>query len=79
MSYSIRPAVPGDEQTVFALIEALARYARLAHELSGSVEALRSISRTTPPFAPGPGSTWRTCSSSTITGGAASGGRCSRR
>jgi GNAT superfamily N-acetyltransferase len=41
MSYSIRPAVPGDEQTVFALIEALARYARLAHELSGSVEALR--------------------------------------
>ena len=41
MSYSIRPAVPGDEQTVFALIEGLARYARLAHELSGSAQALR--------------------------------------
>jgi GNAT superfamily N-acetyltransferase len=41
MSYSIRPAVPGDEQAVFALIEGLARYARLAHELSGSAEALR--------------------------------------
>ncbi|HEY7371134.1 MAG TPA: GNAT family N-acetyltransferase [Polyangia bacterium] len=41
MSYAIRPAVPGDERAVFALIEALARYARLAHELSGSAEALR--------------------------------------
>jgi len=41
MSYMIRPAVPGDEGTVFALIEGLARYARLAHELSGSAEALR--------------------------------------
>ena len=42
MSYSIRPAVPGDEHTVFGLIEALARYARLAHEVSGDAEALRA-------------------------------------
>jgi len=41
MSYSIRAAAPGDEHTVFGLIEALARYARLAHEVSGSVQALR--------------------------------------
>ena len=41
MSYSIRAAAPGDERTLFGLIEALARYARLAHEVSGSVEALR--------------------------------------
>ena len=41
MSYTIRPAVPGDERVVFTLIEALARYARLEHELSGSREALR--------------------------------------
>src|SRR5262245_37385169 len=41
MSYSIRPAVPGDEQTLFGLIQALARYARLTHEVSGSAEALR--------------------------------------
>jgi GNAT superfamily N-acetyltransferase len=41
MSYSIRAAGPGDERTVFGLIEALARYARLSHEVSGSAEALR--------------------------------------
>jgi len=41
MSYAIRPAVPGDEKTLLTLIEGLARYARLAHELSGSAEALR--------------------------------------
>ena len=41
MSYSIRPAVPGDEQTLFGLIQALAQYARLTHEVSGSAEALR--------------------------------------
>jgi len=41
MSYTVRPAVPGDEGVVFTLIEALARYARLEHELSGSSEALR--------------------------------------
>jgi GNAT superfamily N-acetyltransferase len=41
MSYAIRPAVPGDEQALFALIEGLAHYAQLAHELSGSAEALR--------------------------------------
>ena len=41
MSYSIRAAAPGDERTVFGLIEALARYARLAHEMTGSAEALR--------------------------------------
>jgi len=41
MSYEIRPARPGDEQALFALIRGLARYARLAHEVSGSAEALR--------------------------------------
>ena len=41
MSYSIRAAVDGDERTVFGLIDALARYARLAHEMTGSAEALR--------------------------------------
>jgi GNAT superfamily N-acetyltransferase len=41
MSYSIRPAALGDERTLFGLIEGLARYARLSHEVSGSVAALR--------------------------------------
>jgi GNAT superfamily N-acetyltransferase len=41
MSYEIRPARPGDEPALFALIHDLARYARLAHEASGSAEALR--------------------------------------
>jgi GNAT superfamily N-acetyltransferase len=41
MSYSIRPAVPGDEQILFGLIQALAQYARLTHEVSGSAAALR--------------------------------------
>ena len=41
MSYQIRPAVPGDEQALFALIGELARCARLSHEVSGSTEALR--------------------------------------
>jgi GNAT superfamily N-acetyltransferase len=41
MSYAIRPAVPGDERALFALIEGLARYARLSHEVLGSAEALR--------------------------------------
>jgi GNAT superfamily N-acetyltransferase len=41
MSYSIRAAVPGDERTVFALIQALAGYARLTHEVTGNAEALR--------------------------------------
>jgi len=41
MAYSIRPAVPGDEQTLFGLIEGLARYARLAHEVTGNASALR--------------------------------------
>jgi len=41
MSYSIRPAVPGDEATLFRLIQSLAAYARLSHEVSGTAEALR--------------------------------------
>jgi GNAT superfamily N-acetyltransferase len=41
MPYSIRAAVPGDEQTLFGLIEELARYARLAHEVTGNAAALR--------------------------------------
>ena len=41
MAYSIRPAVPGDEEALFGLIQALAQYARLTHEVSGSAEALR--------------------------------------
>ena len=41
MGYEIRPAVLGDEAALFALIEALARYARLAHEVTGSAAALR--------------------------------------
>jgi len=42
MSYAVRPAAPGDEQAVFALIEALARYARLSDEVSGGAAALRA-------------------------------------
>jgi GNAT superfamily N-acetyltransferase len=42
MSYSVRAAAPGDEQAVFTLIEALARYARLSHEVSGGAAALRA-------------------------------------
>jgi hypothetical protein len=41
MAYSIRAAVPGDEQTLFGLIEGLARYARLTHEVTGNASALR--------------------------------------
>ena len=41
MAYSIRAAIPGDEQTLFGLIEGLARYARLAHEVTGNAAALR--------------------------------------
>jgi GNAT superfamily N-acetyltransferase len=41
MPYSIRTAAPGDELTLFGLIEALARYARLAHEVTGDAGALR--------------------------------------
>jgi hypothetical protein len=41
MAYSIRAAIPGDEQTSFGLIEGLARYARLAHEVTGNAPALR--------------------------------------
>jgi GNAT superfamily N-acetyltransferase len=39
-SFSIREARQGDEESLFGLIVALARYERLAHEVTGSAEAL---------------------------------------
>ncbi len=39
-AFSIRPARPGDERALFALIQALAEYERLAHALTGSAEKL---------------------------------------
>lgn len=39
-SYSIRPAAPGDEHALFALILALAEYENLSHAVSGSAERL---------------------------------------
>src|SRR5436190_2430875 len=41
MGFTIRPAVLGDEAALFGLIQGLARYARLAHEVTGSAAALR--------------------------------------
>ena len=41
MSYTIRPAVPGDEYVLFGLILALAGYERLAHTVRGDAETLR--------------------------------------
>jgi len=41
MAFAIRPAVLGDEAALFGLIEGLAHYARLAHEVTGSAAALR--------------------------------------
>lgn len=37
----IRPAQPDDTPTLFSLIKALAEYEKLAHQVTGSVEALR--------------------------------------
>ena len=39
-SYSIRPAVPGDEDALFGLIQALADYEKLTHAVTGSAEQL---------------------------------------
>jgi GNAT superfamily N-acetyltransferase len=38
--FSIRPARPGDEAGIFALVQALAAYERLTHAVSGSAERL---------------------------------------
>lgn len=39
-SVALRPAVPGDEVILFALMKALARYERLEHAVTGTAEAL---------------------------------------
>lgn len=38
--FLIRPARPGDEHALFALIQALAEYEKLSHAVSGSAEKL---------------------------------------
>ncbi len=38
--FSIRRAVPGDEGVLFELVKTLARYERLEHQVTGTVEAL---------------------------------------
>jgi GNAT superfamily N-acetyltransferase len=38
--FSIRPARPGDERSIFALIRALAEYERLTHAVSGDAQQL---------------------------------------
>ena len=38
--FSIRPARPGDEVGIFALVQALAAYEQLTHAVSGSAERL---------------------------------------
>ncbi|HEX3696525.1 MAG TPA: GNAT family N-acetyltransferase [Polyangia bacterium] len=39
-AFSIRPAVPGDQQALFGLIRALARFERLEEAVTGSAEEL---------------------------------------
>ncbi|MEI9948693.1 MAG: GNAT family N-acetyltransferase [Pseudomonadota bacterium] len=39
-AFSVRHARPGDEQTLFALIEALAEYEKLSHAVTGSAQQL---------------------------------------
>lgn len=41
LALSIRPARPGDEQTLFGMIRQLARFERLEGAVTGSAEALR--------------------------------------
>jgi GNAT superfamily N-acetyltransferase len=41
-SISLRTAISGDEVIIFTLIQALAEYEKLTHEVMGSVESLRS-------------------------------------
>src|SRR6188768_1378533 len=38
--FEIRPARPGDERALFALIQALAEYEKLSHAVTGSAEKL---------------------------------------
>jgi len=40
--YVVRPAIAADVPTIFALIQALAEYEKLSHEVVGSPEALES-------------------------------------
>jgi GNAT superfamily N-acetyltransferase len=42
MTFRVRPARPGDEHTLFALIQALARYEKLEHTVTGDAERLRA-------------------------------------
>ncbi|HEX2671121.1 MAG TPA: GNAT family N-acetyltransferase, partial [Polyangiaceae bacterium] len=39
-SFSIRPAAPGDEHALFALIQALAEYEKLSHAVTGTAGQL---------------------------------------
>lgn len=48
-SHSVRPAAPGDEHALFALIQALAEYEKLSHAVTGSAEQLAQAL-----FAPSP-------------------------
>jgi diamine N-acetyltransferase len=41
MPFTLRPALPGDAETIAGLIRELAAYERLAHEAAPDVEALR--------------------------------------
>ena len=41
LEFSIRPAQPGDEHALFALVQELARFERLEHQVSGSAKQLR--------------------------------------
>ena len=38
--FSIRPARPGDEHGIFALVQALAEYEHLTHAVTGSAQQL---------------------------------------
>ena len=38
--FSIRPARPGDEHGIFALVQALAEYEQLTHAVTGSAQKL---------------------------------------
>jgi GNAT superfamily N-acetyltransferase len=40
LEFSIRPVTPGDEQALFALIQALAEYEKLTHAVTGTAEQL---------------------------------------
>jgi GNAT superfamily N-acetyltransferase len=42
MTFRVRPALPGDEHTLFTLIRALARYEKLEHTVTGDAERLKA-------------------------------------